>query len=781
MKSLYARSRLTIFLVTTSVAALGAPLYAQDADASTASTQDAGTAESPSDIIVSARRRDELLQDVPLSITVFDRETLADKNVDSPLDLAKYTPNFHFYSANGRQDTSALLMRGLNTITTDTRYQNVSFFVDGVPVNGTVMGLPTASIERIEIIKGPQSATFGKATYSGAINYVTPNPMPESIEGTVRVRYMEPDGPGTGSFFGGLTVRAPLVREKLWFEISGSHDRKGALFSDQATGAELGRLQTREVTGILYARPSDSLTFKLRASYARDDDSAPALVQQGPRVWARDGTLVTLPSGILWSTKLSDPEPVGGCNGQGLSKPVDCGTTRDKYFASLIATYDTSNDFQIVYRGGYNYQRNYANNDFTYASVKNPLYDDLPIPTKSVFNYADPGEKFTNNSHQIELLSPTDGSFDWRIGAGYLYDTVIYYQTYGFGALAGPNNPEGQQRGKMWSRNIAAFAGVNWNFVPALTLSLEGRVERQTVGSEACTVCFYFKDFDQKSSGTNFLPRATLRYEVTPDNSFYVLFARGTRLPRYNDTQSPTYPLARAEWLNNYEAGMKNVFADGRATLNLAVFYQKLSDQQYRTLIPGTATQSIQNVASSRVWGGEIEARAKLSPQFSVNAGLGYADHEFTSSVSLNGNGASTTNLFPPGQANVLGLTSYNTPKANGSVGIEWRSLERANGSYFVVAGDYIYTGSQWADLANIQKISAANEINLRLAYEDPRYTIALLATNLTNENTPTGSNLGGTRGCLFIVPEYAAATQACNVAGMRRPRQLGVEARVNF
>ena len=778
---LAASSIIRVMITIVSMAELyGVPAFGQTIPGP-ASVQEPPESALPTDIVVSARRRDERLQDVPLSITVFNRTELADKNIDSPLELAKYTPNFHFYSANGRQDTSSLFMRGLNTITTDTRYQNVSFFVDGVPVNGTVMGLPTASIERVEIIKGPQSATFGKATYSGAINYITPNPMPDRLEGTARVRYLDTARQGSGSYFAGLTLRAPIIADRLWTEISGSYDRKGAIFSDKATGAEIGRLQTREMTGIVYARPIDDLSIKVRASYAHDDDSAPALVQQGPRNWARDGSLITLPSGILWSNRLSNPEPVGGCNAQGRAIPLECGARRDKYFVSLVATYNVPAGYQVVYRGGYGYQRNYANNDFSYASVWNPLYSDLPVPNKGTAFFMDPGEKFENLSQQIELLSPTGRAVDWRIGLGYLHDTAVYYQTFGFGTLVSPANPEGQQRGKLWSRSLAVFAGMNWKILSPLTLSLEGRVERQTVGSDACTVCFYVKSFNQKNSATNFLPRATLKYDFTPDNSVYVLFARGTRLPRYNDTQSPTYPLARAEWLNNYEAGTKNVFADGRMTLNIAAFYQRLVDQQYRTLIPGTATQSIQNVASSRVWGGEIETVVNVIPHVTINGGVGYANHKFTASVDLNGTGGSTTNLFSPGRANVFGLTSYNTPRLNGTAGVQWRSGKSSNGSRIAAGLDYIYTGAQWADLANIQKIGAAHEFNARIAYEAQTFTIALITNNLTNSNTPTGANLGNTRACLFVVPEYTAASQACNVAGVRRPREIGIDARINF
>ncbi len=752
--------------------------WAQDVptpDGAIAAPGKEGTVE---EVIVTARRRAEALQDVPLAITVFSNDAIEKKNVDSAMDLAKFTPNFHFYSANGRQDTSSLFMRGLNPNTTDTRYQNVTFFLDGVPLSGSVMGLPTANISQIEIIKGPQSATFGRATYSGAVNYITVNPTPTGLEGRGRLRYMQ--GDTDPSVLAALSVQFPVIADKVWAELSGSFDRKGAIMKDPATGAEIGRTQTRDAGILVYAEPTDRMTIKARLGYQREDDSTPALIQQGPRQWAQDGVLITLPSGLLWSSELTEPRDVAGCAAQGRGKPSDCGTTRTRYFGSLIATYDLGGGWSADYRGGYGYQRAQGLNDLWYSSTIDPLYPDVPTPNKGTSSFVTPGGEFESVSHQAQLLSPSDRNFRWRVGLGYFYESAIPYQTIGPSTLASAANPEGQRGGKLWSRNYSVFAGLDWNIIAPLTLSLEGRLERETIALDSCTVCFYYKDFDSETSETNFLPRVTLKYDLTADNSIYGLYALGTRPPRYNDTQPPLYPLAEAETLNNYELGTKNYFLDRRLMLNVATFFQKLENQQFRTIVPGTSQQSIQNVASSEVWGFEVESSLRVMRGLTLSGAVGYADHEYTSSVSLEGTGASTTNLFPPGKANVLGLTSYNTPKWNGNASVEYRR-DVLDGFELVSTLDYIYTGEQWADLANVQKIAAAHIFNGRIALEGPAYTLSVFGLNLTDDNTPTGANLGNTRTCLFLAPEYAGQPQACNVAGMRRPREFGVELSVKF
>ena len=767
------RARLTFLPVVSAMILLAAPAYAETA-APEAGAAAVGDPRELGDIIVSARRTDEVMQDVPLSISVFTADTLEKRGIDSAMDLAAITPNFHFYSANGRSDTSALFIRGLNANTTDARYQNVTFFMDGVPLSGTVMGLPTSNVQQIEIVKGPQSATFGKATYSGAVNYITANPTPDHIEGSVRGRYMNgANVEGSGLVAG--RIEFPLVKDALWMQLTGSYERDGALFRDPATGERIGQMETTSAGVLIYSEPAEGLSIKLRGQYGFDEDSAPALVLQGPREWDEAGVLATLPSGLLWSDKLVDPRPVAGCSATDRAEIGHCGAERKRYTGALIVNYDFGDGWRVSYLGGVGRQRSKSLGDLTYVTTADPLYADLPTPTKAVSNYTDPGFKTSDWSQQLQIASPTAQPFRWRVGLGYFYDSITYYQTIGSSTLVSPANPQGQRQGKLWGSNAAVFAGGDWDVMEALTLSAEARLERQTIASDACTVCFYAKDFDQRTRSTNFLPRFTAKYELSDQNSIYALYSKGTRPARYNDTQPPSYPAADAEKLDNWEIGSKNYFFGRKLLLNLAGFYQKLSNQQYRTIIPGTSQQSIQNVASSRVWGFEAETVAKLTPELTLSGGVGYSNHKFTASVDLNGTGTANTNLFAPGMANVLGLTTYNTPRWNGSAALEYR--RQAFGDFdFSAAVDYSYTGMQYADLANVQKIDPAHILGFRMALESRAYTIAFLIRNLTDDNTPTGSNLGATRTCLYFAPEYPRASQACNVAGMRRPREIGIE-----
>ena len=128
------------------------------------------------EVLVTARKKAEDLQETPLAISAFTAKQIEEQGISSIDDVALRTPGFSFLSAAGRQDFFRPVIRGQSNILGDA---NASFFIDGVFVNGAISTLTLDSVERVEVIKGPQSALFGRATFAGAINYVTKRPGDE--------------------------------------------------------------------------------------------------------------------------------------------------------------------------------------------------------------------------------------------------------------------------------------------------------------------------------------------------------------------------------------------------------------------------------------------------------------------------------------------------------------------------------------------------------------------------------------------------------------------------
>lgn len=187
---------------------LAAPAsFAQEAEPdATASLQAANREE----ITVTARRREESLQDVPISITAFDSDTLRDKNILNAYDVAANTPNFSFTPNLGRR-LDVPNIRGQFGPLIGSTAPNAGFFVDGVYVAGSIGSTSTANLERVEILRGPQSSLFGRATFSGAVNYITRRPS-EEFEGQVNTLVGQDQRRQLGVWGSG-----PIIENKLYF------------------------------------------------------------------------------------------------------------------------------------------------------------------------------------------------------------------------------------------------------------------------------------------------------------------------------------------------------------------------------------------------------------------------------------------------------------------------------------------------------------------------------------------------------------------------------------
>jgi len=137
------------------------------------------------DIIVTARKREESLQDVPLSIMALSSEQLRERGITSNYDVALFTPNFNTNQRVGRT-LDRPVIRGMSSSATGGE-PNASYFVDGVFVSSSISTAVTDAVERVEVLRGPQSAQFGRATFSGAVNYVTRQPS-DSWSGQLNAR-----------------------------------------------------------------------------------------------------------------------------------------------------------------------------------------------------------------------------------------------------------------------------------------------------------------------------------------------------------------------------------------------------------------------------------------------------------------------------------------------------------------------------------------------------------------------------------------------------------------
>lgn len=758
------------------------------------------------EIIVTAKNRDERLQDVPLSISAFNSETLQRNQILDVRDLQRITPALSVYSFTGRADPSGLSLRGVAPNTSDERYQGVSFFLDGIALSGQLSSIDLASLERVEVLKGPQNATFGRATYSGAISYISRDPDGDEVTGIARLRGASSKAARGPDFYAGFYLSAPVVSDRVWLAVQGSGLKNAAMYRDQNDGSKVGQEKSVGGAATLLFRPSDNLKIKARASYDWDRDTAPGTYVLHPREFLAAGVptiRLTRAPNVLWPTRVPDPVPglaIDGGRNSNIYQPGG-GNTRDRIFGSLVATYDL-NGTELSYRGGYFY----SDDEKVFQLAKRAIRpgQDLvfgPLVTSGAVTIQPTAaaavtsgrEVFKNHSHQLLAVSPADEDLRWRLGAYYFSERDLNWVSTALTAA----NPVGRTRATETIENLAAFGGFDYDVAEAFTLSAEARLAQEKITWGTCTICMQVTTKDTTVKRTDLLPRLTGTYRITPDNLVYAMYAKGTKGGRFSFfTVSGTTGLnfAEPEKLDNYEIGTKNTFWDGRAVVNLSAYVAKVTQQQLVTsqqvLGANGAIVNIntaQNVGTSRVPGFELEGQVNVTEALNVTAGVGYAGQRFTNKAPILV-AANTSVLFPGTVAGdpivIDGKQQASVPRWNGSIGFDY-TVPSVFGDYeLLLHADANYRGKFYADLANIAVVPSSWKINTRIALSEGPTELAFFVRNLTNNRRTLGSGLAGNSStCTFIERDTATygANQQCVFVALARPRQIGLEARIDF
>ena len=225
------------------------------------------------EVVVTARKREERLQDIPLAISAYSAEDIKKAGFQDLGDIALQTAGIVYDARStnglGGRINSNIRIRGAQVNSSLPHLQSSSLFIDGVFALGGINSMPLNDLERVEIIKGPQSAFFGRNTFAGAVNYITKTPSLEEFETTI-----DASAATYGQYEGSVLHSGPIIREKLGYQVNVRSFGRGSMFTAN-DGGELGHESTESISGVLYAEPNERLTIKLRAMYLKDDDGPP--------------------------------------------------------------------------------------------------------------------------------------------------------------------------------------------------------------------------------------------------------------------------------------------------------------------------------------------------------------------------------------------------------------------------------------------------------------------------------------------------------------------------
>ena len=721
------------------------------------------------EIVVTARKRDETLLEVPLTITVISSEDIALKGIDNLSDIVDFAPGlFYGGPSGGNADRSSrrLLMRGMQPSTDRQLRQAASVFIDGAPVLGAEIG-DTAGAERIEVIKGPQSAYFGRSTFGGAINIITKTPGNE-WQGKVSA---EAGSWGTSDF--GLELEGALVPDKLTFRVSANSDSSDGQYTNYANPSEtLGARSTEDFSLTLYATPSDRFTARLRLHYWEDDDGETPSIAYGVGNGEdqyncnRGGTAGPMsgvpgdPNWICGTPRFPRESEIardsivtdeiraalrGDYNpGATLVLPgfLDhFGLRREAFEASLILDYEFENGMTIssITAAHSNDQSRLGDFDYRWTAAPRPGADVAGVSARILKDF----------SQEIRLASSADRKLQWMIGASYFDIEEELGSAFRVFSFPAPSPPHARGPEKNTGKTSALFGSISYDFNDKFTLSVEARQQQDKVSKGFPRTITLGETFDA------FTPRVILDYKPTEQITLYASFAQGTRPGDFNPALVTASPEDLAcisaaigadifipeEDLNNYEAGFKSLLWDGRASVTVAVYKGEWRNMHTRGEVqcpqPNgmfTGFQSTGLGGSSNLTGLEVEVLAAVTEHLTLEATFALNDTEI---LSRDSNDAGI--LLGVRELAGLGNQFSRYPRISGTASGTYRGTLTDTTGWFARL-DYIFKDGKWATDANLTKTPKENRFNLRVGLEvGENLRLEAYCTNLTDDDAFTG------------------------------------------
>lgn len=534
------------------------------------------------ELTVTAQKRPEDVQDVPLSVTAIPHQQIEDAQIDSLIDIANQTPNFNFFPTSaGGTEFSYYSIRGLNNQNFLTAQDSVAFYIDDVPLdyNG-FLDLALTDLERVEVLRGPQSTLYGRNSSGGVVNIIS-----READSQPEVRY----GIGYGKYNSRelqFSINDALIKDRLAFRLAGFHKSQDGFIENLATGNTIGersRSSTR-VQIVWTPTPEWKVSFNSYNSFTKD----------GNPTYNRG---------------------------------------------------DTSEAFQVnLQREGFNnlstntqaLRINYNGDTFRATSITA-----LRFTTQDNVVPGDTGVQVIDDitstlwTQEFRLQSPESAQqLQWLLGAYYeSRDFVVddaRTEFFGLGTF--------RRTGDDSRQTYAVFGQVDYQPIDPLTLFAGLRYESSTAYSDStyesvagggALTALRPAFNDEKATSDEVIPRLGLKYQFNPNLMAYGVIAKGYRPSGLNYRANSVSALRFGEektW--SYELGLKSAWWDNRLLANLSFFHNDVSDYQVLQFDESGFFGRVNNV-DLKATGVEFELNAKPTKGFDLIASVGYVDSKY--------------------------------------------------------------------------------------------------------------------------------------------------------
>ena len=754
---------LTVAAAVSVLLASGAVRAADDAASSGTQSGDLVLQE----ITVTATRRAEEINKVPLSITAYTPQQMDDQGVRQIDDLARLTPDLQFTHTSGAagNNSSNIAIRG---VFSDVGAATTGVYIDDTPIQMRNVGYWNANafpqvfdLERVEVLRGPQGTLFGAGAEGGAVRFITPEPGLEKYSGYVRSELAETEG-GDPSYEAGGAIGGPIIDDKLGFRVSvwgrndGGYIDRVSADTGQTLDPKSNYQESFVGRAALAAVPLDGL--KLTAS---------VLYQN---VFAHDRSQ-------YWSD-LSDASDDDFKQASRVTQP-----TRDSFYLPALKIQYDMEKMSFVSNTSYFYHKDYASLDYTtyFAGI----FDGDPL---QYLPGDQPSQAFISNrqntfTEEARLQSTdTQALIDWTVGVFYSDSTqndqdlttdgqLVYTSVYG-------NLYSFTEYTRARDKQIAGYADVDLNVTRAFKVTAGARVSNDKFSFDQTSA---FSGAAQApvagtQSNTPVTPKFGASYQLDADNFLYASAAKGFRQGGVNGnvptnlcgsdlsvlglTQTPTAYTPDSLW--SYELGAKDSLFGGRVFLDSSIYNIKWKSIQQSVRLPSCGFSYVGNLGSATGWGGDLSARFRVTQDFLAGFNAGYISLTYDKTV-YEGADAILVN-----KGDVIGGPPFNL-----AAWTLYKFTLFNHGAFYRI--DYTYqNGTPAVDKetfsydSTLPQPGPQKSLSMRLGMYLSGWEVSLFGNNLTNEESPLAisHDIPGSE------PYYLASY---------RPRTYGVTAAYRF
>lgn len=740
------------------------------------STEDKGGPVRLEEVVVTATKRSEVLQDVPVAVTAITAEEIAARGFTNYSDYINTVPNM--YVADEGPGQTQIYIRGL-VATGGAGFPVATYFGEAVTSvlsnNGGFSNLHLVDINRVEVLRGPQGTLFGANSLAGVVRVVPNAPDLNDFQVNVAARGWSTAHSDDGSEHFEGVINVPIINDQLAARLVAYQDHIAGYINNVVPAAAPNDYSAA------FGAPPGSLVIPGHAAFTRTDINT-------EDVWGARAAITWKPTDAL-HVDFSYAAQEDRLNSQAGTQPAygDYVVQRplDLYSAGEEAEQDRVGQFVVGYdwsavsltsATSYTTLERYADEDLDYLAVNNGLGEQLwPLLDRS---------RATSFTQEVRVQSRGDGAFQWL--AGYYYLNTMNNLAQGVPdyscpsclpeVLAGQSfalETDGTQMASK-QKQQSVFAEASYNFTSQWTFGVGGRYLRDYVEAFG-TAAEGFLIGGSEAAGSPvgginsiFNPSGYIRFKANEDATFYLQAARGFRsgapnqLPAY-DPNGPCgataktdgiAPLTNPDTLWTYELGLKSAWAANRIETNIALFHQTWEGVQLMATQP-CGFDGIANGGDASGNGAELEMTARLTKAWSANLTASYVYNKF--------------NSVTPGVGYSVGERVPGAPEENASAGLQYNFALASNWNGYARA-DYAYVG----DVHYVFGVGTTaapylqggfGQANLRLSFQRQQVGFDLYTRNLTDKRAAetTGD------------PTQGGYTY------MLRPREIGVEVRYSF